>query len=147
MLLLGLKNIGTQSIATDGLVNLGSVYRKYCKKCSGITTFAMQSGDSVILQQQGMYHLTFTAVGTGDVAGDVSLQLLENGTAIDGAVSTHTITTPTTELRTFVIDYYILVNANCVLGNYSTLAKSISIQSTGVDATLTNVVLNIEKVS
>ena len=146
MLLLGLKNVGSLSITTDSLVELGSVYRKYCKKCNGITTFAF-NGTSVQLQQQGMYHITITANGTGDVAGDVTLQLLENGTAIDGAFSTQTITTASTEIRTFVIDYYILVNSSCVLGNYETISKSISLQNTGVDATFTSVVVNIEKVS
>ena len=32
MLLLGTKNIGTQTVLPDGVVNIGSVYRKFCKK-------------------------------------------------------------------------------------------------------------------
>ena len=145
MLLLGLKNISTQSVATDGLVNLGNVYRKYCKKCNGITTFAT-NGESVSLQQSGIYHLTITAVASGDVAGTITLQLLEDGNAVDGAFSSQTITTPTTELRTFVIDYFILVNSSCILNQVSTIAKTISVQNTGIDATFTSVVFNVEKV-
>lgn len=145
MLLLGLKNISSQAVATDGFVNFGNVYRKYCKKCNGVTTFAT-NGTSVLLQQSGIYHITITAVGTGDVAGDVTLQLLEDGEAITGVFSTETITTATTELRTFVIDYYILVNSSCTLGQYSTIAKTIALQNTGVDATFTSVVFNVEKV-
>lgn len=145
MLLLGLKNISSQAVATDGFVNFGNVYRKYCKKCNGVTTFAT-NGTSVLLQQSGIYHITITAVGSGDVAGDVTLQLLEDGEAITGAFSTETITTATTELRTFVVDYYILVNSSCTLGQYSTIAKTIALQNTGVDATFTSVVFNVEKV-
>lgn len=147
MLLLGIKNTATQSVATDNLIDFGSIYRKYCRKCAGTPTFAFTDGDSISLQQSGMYHLTITAVGTGDVAGDVTLQLIENGIAVPSAISTQTITTPTTEIRTFVIDYYILVNSTCLLENPTTLAKTISVQNTGVDATFTSVVANVEKVS
>lgn len=145
MLLLGLKNISTQAVSTDSFLNLGNVYRKYCKKCNGITTFAT-NGESVTLQQSGMYHITLTAVASGDVAGTITLQLLENGEAIDGVISSQTITTPTTELRTFVIDYFVLVNSSCILNQYSTIAKTISVLNTGIDATFTSVVFNVEKV-
>ena len=145
MLLLGLKNISSQAVATDGFVNFGNVYRKYCKKCNGVSTFAT-NGESVSLNQTGIYHLTITAVGTGDVAGDVTLQLFVDGEEVSGAFSTETITTATTEFRTFVIDYYILVNSSCILNQPSVLSKTISVQNTGVDATFTSVVLNVERV-
>lgn len=145
MLLLGLKNISTQAVATDGFVNFGNVYRKYCKKCNGVSTFAT-NGESVSLNQTGIYHLTITAVGTGDVAGDVTLQLFVDGEEVSGAFSTETITTATTELRTFVIDYYILVNSSCILNQPSVLSKTISVQNIGVDATFTSVILNVERV-
>lgn len=145
MLLLGLKNISSQAVATDGFVNFGNVYRKYCKKCNGVSTFAT-NGESVSLNQTGIYHLTIKAVGTGDVAGDVTLQLFVDGEEVSGAFSTETITTATTEFRTFVIDYYILVNSSCILNQPSVLSKTISVQNTGVDATFTSVVLNVERV-
>lgn len=145
MLLLGLKNISSQAVATDGFVNFGNVYRKYCKKCNGVSTFAT-NGESVTLQQTGIYHITFTAVASGDTDGIVTLQLLEDGNVVDGAFSSQTITTPTTELRTFVIDYYVLVNSGCVLNQPLTLSKTISVQNTGVDATFTSVVFNVERV-
>ena len=144
-LLLGTKNITSQSVPALGTVNLGSTYRRYCKKNScGIRTFETTS-TSITLQNQGIYHVTVTAVGAGDVAGVVTLQLLENGTAISGAFSSETITTPTTELRTFVIDYFVLVDDVLLLGSNTTAAKTISLQNTGVDATYTSVTVNIEK--
>lgn len=145
MLLLGLKNVSTQSVATDGFVNLGNVYRKYCKKCNGITTFST-NGESVTLNQSGIYHITITAIASGDVAGDVTIQLLEDGTPIVGVLSTQTITTATTELRTFTIDYYILVSQTNVLNGLTTIGKTISLQNIGVDATFESVIFNVEKV-
>lgn len=147
MLLLGIKNVSPQALATGEIANLGTVYRRYCRKNEcGVPTFSF-SGTNVTLQHRGMYKITITAVVSGDVAGVVTLQLLENGTPITGAFASETITTPTTELRTMSIDYYVLVDSDCVLGNSATSIESFSVQSTGVDATITNIVTNILKVS
>ena len=145
-LLLGMRNVTSQSVASLGSVDLGSVYRRYCKKNScGIPTFSNTS-TSISLQQQGIYHVTATAVGTGTTAGVVTIQLLENGVVVPSAFSSETITTPATELRTFVIDAYILVDSDCVLGNPTTLSKTLSLQNTGVAATFTALTINVEKV-
>ena len=145
MLLLGTKNISTQTVLADGIINIGSVYRKYCKKdrC-GTTTFARSSQD-VTLQQEGIYHVTATFVASGDTAGVVTIQLVENGIEAEGAFASETITTADTELRTLVIDYYILVDKDCVLGNESTIAKTISFLNTGIAATFTSVIVNVSK--
>lgn len=146
MLLLGTKNVGTQTVLTDGVINIGSVYRKFCKKNScGVPTFNRTAND-ISLQHEGIYHITATLVGSGDVAGVVTVQLFVNGEAITGAFSSETITTADTELRTFVIDYYVLVDKDCLLGRESTLAQTVSLVNTGVDATFTSVVVNVDKV-
>lgn len=145
MLLIGTKNVSSQEVLADGTVNIGSTYRKYCKKCqNGLPTFAA-NGDGITLNNQGIYHLTATFVGSGLEAGDVTIQLLINGEVVPGALATETITTPETEFRTFVIDYYILVDTACLLGRQSTVTKSISFQNNGVGATLTSVVVNVSK--
>lgn len=144
-LLVGTKNVATQDVAALGLISLGSTYRRYCKKNScGVRTFDVET-TSITIQQQGIYHITATLVGSGDEAGVVTVQLLENGVAIPGAFSSETITTADDELRTFVIDYYILVDDVCLLGTNSTAAISISLQNTGVAATFTSVIVNVEK--
>ena len=145
-LLLGMRDITSQTVPALGTISVGSVYRRYCKKNScGAKTFDNTS-TTITLQHQGIYHVTATLVGTATAAGVVTVQLLENGIAIPGAFSSETITTADTELRTFVIDVYILVDDACLLGRNTTLAKSISLQNTGVEATFTAVTLNIEKV-
>lgn len=147
MLLIGTKNIGTQTVLADGTINIGSSYRRYDKKNKcGLYAFNRTAND-ITLQQQGLYHLTATLVGSGDVAGVVTVQLAQNGQLVDGAFSSETITTVDTELRTFVVDYYILVDKDCILGRESTVAQSVSLVNTGVDATFTSVVVNIDKVA
>ena len=146
MLLIGVKNVGTQTVLTDGIVNIGSVYRRYCKKNScGITAFSRTAND-ISLNHSGIYHLTATFVVSAPAAGTVTVQLLVNGQPIDGAFASETITTATTELRTMVIDYYVLVDKDCVLNTESTVAQTISFENTGDDATFTSVVVNVDKV-
>lgn len=145
MLLIGVKNFGTQSVLTDGLINVGASYRRYCRRTnSGARTFEnMATG--IALQGEGIYHVTATFTASGTEAGDITVQLFENGIPIEGAEATETITTPETEFRTFVIDYYVLVDASCILGCNSTVAKTISFENTGIPATFTNVVVNVTK--
>lgn len=146
MLLIGTKNTGSQTVLTNGIISLGSVYRKYCKKTSNcLPTFASDS-NSVTLNGQGVYHVTVTLVGAGTTAGTLTVQMLENGVPVVGGVASETITTADTELRTLVIDRYVLVDNTCLLGCTSTLAKTISFENTGVGATFSNVVVNIDKV-
>ena len=146
MLLLDTKNIGTQTVLTDGIINIGSSYRRFDKKNKcGIYAFSRTVND-ITLQQEGVYHLTATLVGSGDVAGVVTVQLAVNGELVDGAFSSETITTADTELRTFVIDYNVLVDKDCILGSESTIAQTISLVNTGVDATFTSVIVNVDKV-
>ena len=105
MLLIGTKIFGTQTVLADGLVNIGSTYRKFCKRnrC-GVPAFSVTS-NGITLNTEGIYHITATFVGSGSAAGDLTVQLALNGVLIDGAVSTQTITTADTEIRTWVIDY------------------------------------------
>ena len=146
MLLLGTRNIATQDAVANSSINLGSVYRRFCKKNScGVKTFEFNS-TSVSLQQAGIYHITSTITFSAPVAGNVVFQLFENGVAIPGAIATETITTATTEIKTTTLDFYVLVDDSCVLGNVSTLIKNISVVNTGVDSTISNVVFNVEKV-
>ena len=147
MLLLGLKNIGEQTVLATGQINLGNVYRRFCKanRC-GVPAFTATS-NGVTLNHEGIYHITATLVGTGETAGDVTVALFENAELVPDAVSTQTITTATTEFRTFVIDYYVKVDEDCVLGFKTTGAKTISLVNTSdaIDATFTSVVFNVTK--
>lgn len=145
MYLIGLNNPTTQTVLEGGLIQLGNVYRRYCRRNScGARVFDATS-TGVTLNWDGIYHVTATLVGAGTEAGDVTVQLFENGVPVTGIVSTQTITTPDTEFRTFVIDYLVLVDNSCVLGVNSTVAKTITLENVGVGATFTSVVLNIEK--
>lgn len=143
MLLLGMTNKTPQTVIADEIINLGGVYRKYCKKCNGVPAFS-QNGTSVTLNQDGIYHITATLVGSGTVAGDVTTTLNFNGVPVSFA--TETITTATTEFRTFVIDYYAIVTDGCLLGVPTANTITATLTNTGVGATYTQVTFNVDKV-
>ncbi|WP_281512262.1 hypothetical protein [Mammaliicoccus vitulinus] len=146
MRILGLKNFTPQTVLTGGTVNLGSSYRRFDKKNNcGIFAFS-DNGTSVTLNQSGMYHITVTATFTAPAAGDVTLQLYEDGQPISGALATESITTATTEFRSVAIDYFIKVDKDFIMNTFSTDAASITLVNTGVGATITNVAFNVEKV-
>lgn len=145
MLLLGLRNIAEQDLQVSELVNLGSVYRKYCKKDNGINTYTA-TNTSISLNKGGVYHVTATAIVSAPAEGNVTLSLYSNGNAIDGATATETIATATTEFHTLVIDTFILVNTTCTLGIPSIETQNLTLINTGVASTISNVVVNIDKV-
>lgn len=147
MLLIGTRNTTSQAVVTGGVVDLGSTYRRYYKKNDcGLTTFAL-NGDAISIQQAGVYKITVSATFTAPAAGDITLQLYENGVAIPGALATETITTATTEFRSVSFDIYVLVDSLSVLGNLSTLTEDITVVNTGDAATITNIVVDVLKVS
>lgn len=143
--ILGLKNTFTQVVDEGALIDLGAVYRKYCKKINCVKTFDVTS-NSVALQETGMYLVDVNATFTAEAAGDVTIQLYENGIAIPGALATETITTPTTEARSISFSYIVSVDCGCILNNQTVLSKVLSLVNTGVEATFSNVVVNIVKV-
>ena len=147
MLLLGTRNSASQLVASDGLVNLGEVYRRYCRKNNcGINTFNF-SGSTIALQHSGIYKVTVSATFTSPVAGDITLQLFENGVAIPSALATETITTADTEVRSVAFDIYVLVDKDCVLGTTATSIQNISLVNTSASAVnITNVVVDVLKV-
>lgn len=145
MLLIGLKNATEQAVPAGGIINLGTVYRKYCKKCNGVKTFDATS-QSVSLQKAGMYQVTATVTFSAPVAGDVTIELYENGLPT-GALATETITTADTEIRSVAIDYIVLTDEGCLLNQLTTLIDVLSLVNTSdIVATITNVVFDVIKV-
>lgn len=146
MFLIGTRNSATQTLLTGSSVNFGEVYRRYDRKGTcGLRTFDF-NGTSVALQHSGIYHVTATLTFTAPAAGVVIFQLTENGVAIPNAIASESVTTATTEVNTTVIDFYVLVDKDVVLNTPTTIIENIGILNTGVTSTVTNVVLNIEKV-
>lgn len=147
MLLIGTKNTNAQTLISGENIDLGSVYRRYCRRNSCGTPSFYASGTALTINAAGIYHVTATMVCTATVAGIVSAELAANGVAIPGAISSETITTAGTEQRTLVIDQYVLVDKACTLGTSAIRPVSLSIVNAGVGATYSAITLNAEKVA
>lgn len=145
MLLIGTRNATAQTVPADGIINLGTVYRKYCKKINGVPVFSF-SGNALTLQASGIYQVTATITFSAPVAGNVSIALFENGVTTN-ATATETITTADTEFRTITLDYFVLTDSSCVLGTLATALENLTLVNTSaVVATITNVVFDVVKV-
>lgn len=147
MLLIGIQNTTSQTLISGENINLGAVYRRYCRRSSCGTPSFSASGTDLTINAAGIYHVTATMVCTATVAGIVSAEFAANGVAIPGAISSETITTAGTEQRTLVIDQYVLVDRACTLGTNAIRPVSLSIVNTGVGATYSAITLNVEKVA
>ena len=145
MYLIGLANTGNQTVQTEGVINIGDVYRRYCRRNSCGTRVFDVNGTGVTLNWSGIYHITATFVVSASNAGDITIQAFENGAPVPLAIATTTITTPDTEFATVVIDYYTILNEAVVLGVDSTTSKSITFENVGDEANFTNVVVNVTK--
>jgi hypothetical protein len=147
MYTLGFKNTSTQTVEADGPINLGVVYRRnsYKDNC-GRCAFQLNS-QVLSLLQAGMYELIISFVVSAPAAGDVTIQLFENGEAVTGALATETITTATTEFHTMTIPYVFLVDKNCVLGRVSTGELQITAVNVGdAPITIINIAGTLKKV-
>ena len=142
---IGIKNSTAQSVAVGGAIDLGAVYRKYVTKCSrGLNTFE-SSDENLTLQHSGFYKVTAVVTFTAPTAGDVTLQFAENGVPVLGATATETITTANTEFRTITLDYLFVVSKGYVECSLTSLIKNISIISSAIPITVTNVIVNAIK--
>lgn len=146
MYILGSTNSSSQTVLSNGIINMGSTYRRYCKKNSCGTPVFTNNGTSLSLNQEGIYHVTVVAIASGTEAGDVTIQLYRNGDAVGGATSTESVGVADTELHSLVIDYYFIVDSTCVLGVSSVQPAIITLVNTGVGATFSQVTVNIDKV-
>ena len=145
MYILGTQTTAAQTVLEGGEIAVGNSYRKYCRKNSCGTPVFSLTNTGITLNWDGVYHVSAVFVGTGSEAGNIAVQMFENGVAIPAAVSTQTVTTPETEIRTLTIDYFVLVDNTCVLGNNTTVAKTLTFENVGVGASFSSVVINIEK--
>ena len=137
-ILLVRRNLATQEVLADGVVDQGSVYRRFFEGCQ-CTRPVVSEGTATTINATGLYKIEVEATFTAPAAGDVTLQLFENGVAIDGAFATETITTATTEVRSITFSTYVVVDQTRVLGITAFNPKSYTLVNTGVAATFTRV--------
>ena len=118
------------SIAEDGILPLTTIVRR---RGSSI----QQSNDSIVLGTPGYYHVSVSVTFTAPGAGDVKISLLQNGSPVQGATASTTITTATTEVRNVSFDA--VVRVPCC-GSPAIL----TVVNDGVAITSSNIAIDVE---
>ena len=96
-----------------------------------------QSNDSILLGEGGYYRVSVNAVFTAPTAGVVTLRLLQDGVAVQGATASTSITTATTEVDSLF--FSAIVRIPCC-GSPVTL----TVVNSGVAITASNIAIDVE---
>ena len=120
----------TSTVPADGILPLTTIVRR---RGSSVE----QSNDSIVLGASGYYKVSLIATFTAPTAGIVTLQLRQDGVAVQGATASTTITTATTEVRSLSIDA--IVRVSCCAG-----PVTLTILNSGVAINTSNIAINVE---
>lgn len=129
MLLIGLQNPTSQDVLADGLISLGSPYRKFDAPNECGTLAFDPASTSLTLNRKGIYHVTATFYPAAAFTGTITLNI--NGVPTTAIANGENLT----------IDYYVIVD--CTYG-WASNAQTITFTSDAA-VTLDNVVVNVTK--
>lgn len=123
---------GSTAVPTDGYLPAGTTVRRYGKNLA-------QAGDGILLDGAGYYLINANVVvtGTGATAGTVTLTLTEDGTPIQGGLSSVTIAPDSID----TITVHAIVRKKCC-----DTPTTIQIKNTGVNVTINQVSSTVIKV-
>ena len=111
----------TQSVAIGGTIPLTTIARR--RGCAFDTTVS----NNIIATKPGYYTVKGTVTVSAPVAGNATIRLVKNSTPVEGMVSTETITTATTEIRTLPISGTVRIFCNEGTANFSLIASDIAL--------------------
>ena len=123
---------GSTAVPTGGYLPAGTTVRRYGKNLA-------QAGDGILLDGPGYYLINANVVvtGTGATAGTVTLTLTEDGTPIQGGLSSVTIAPDSID----TITVHAIVRKKCC-----DTPTTIQIKNTGANVTINQVSSTVIKV-
>ena len=128
-------NTTSQAIVSNGLLDFTTD-----RILTGCT--ATRDGQTFQLNKPGYYYVTFNAVAAATTTvGELTVELYNNGVAVPGAEASYTTTTAG-ENANYAFSTIIRVPPSCCVVNNT---ARLTVVNTGVDATYTNVNINITK--
>ena len=128
-------NTTSQAIVSNGLLDFTTD-----RILTGCT--ATRDGQTFQLNKPGYYYVTFNAVAAATTTlGELTVELYNNGVAVPGAEASY-ITTAAGDNANYAFSTIIRVPPSCCAVNN---AARLTVVNTGVDATYSNVNINITK--
>ena len=122
------------SVLANGVIPFSTIVRRRGREIG-------QAGSAVAISDCGsnFYLVNVTATFTAPVAGDVTLTLQQNGSAVIGGTASTTITTATTETRS--LSFSAIVRTY----NSQSIVDVLTLVNSGVAITLSNVAMSVIK--
>lgn len=122
------------SVLANGVIPFSTIVRRRGREIG-------QAGSAVAISDCGsnFYLVNVTATFTAPVAGDVTLTLQQNGSAVIGGTASITVTTATTETRS--LSFSAIVRTY----NSQSIVDVLTLVNSGVAITLSNVAMSVIK--
>ena len=142
--LIQLTNTAIGAVPVDGFIPLGRVTRRINAPINCCNTFTVTSSenDTVVVNDAGFYKVTYSLTALAAAAGEVTVDLVTNGTSAYSV--SQTIVDETTPVNLTLI-YVIRLCPNCE-STPTNVPVSIQIQNSGIALTGTSANLIIEKI-
>lgn len=134
-------NTAAQTVALNGLINMGNVIRRFgCVKGTS-TPYATTSGTSTILSSCGRcpsyFNINASIVAVPTAAGTVTVTAFQDGVAIPGATASATVAAAATSV-TLPLVFGVRMNSGVTSSNITYVV-------TGAASSITNVAQTVEK--
>jgi NMD protein affecting ribosome stability and mRNA decay len=139
-----LTNKNITSAAVDSFMPLGTVTRRINAPQNCCNTFVVTSStaDTVVINDPGFYKVTYSLTASAAVAGEVTVDLLVNGTSVYSV--TQAIVDETNSVN-LTLPYTIRVCPNCP-STPNNAPVSVQLQNVGIALTGSSSNLIIEKI-
>lgn len=125
-------NNTTQDVADGGIINLGTVIRRFGPNLS-------LSGNAIQLAGAGYYDLATSVTLSPTTAGEVTITAFKNGVAIPGAVATETAAAAGDVVNLSLVS---IIREFCACCES---LENITFVLSGLDATVTNIATKVIK--
>lgn len=133
--LIFVTNTASTAVAASAVVPFSvPPVRRYCQNVIDLSGNAVTISDCYA----NYYLVTVNATFTAPAAGDVSLELLQNGNAVTGAKASATVTTASTETNS--LSFQSIIRATAGKTN-----DFLTVKNNGVAATFTNVAMTVSR--
>lgn len=132
--LISVATTASSAVVVNGVLPLSTIVRRRGMDIN-------LSGNAIAITDCGSnyYKVTVTGTFTAPVAGNVTLNLQQNGVNVTGATATTTVTTATTEVRSLSFTTIVRTFNNVGI-------DSLTVVNAGVAATFSNIAVTVERI-
>lgn len=126
-------NNTTQTVAANGTIALGTTVHRNCQSQARV------NGNAINIVGAGYFTIDVSATFTAATTGDVTIQLYQDGVAVQGATATGTVATASTQIISVSFTSEILKQCNC------NQPLSLTLVNTGAEATYSNIAIRVKR--